>query len=146
MIKLEHLSKYYHEENLVSRGIVDVSLEFKLGEFVAITGESGSGKSTLLNVIAGIDSYEEGELYINGEPTSAYDDEDWNNYRKSKIGFIFQNYHLIDSYTVYENIDAALVLNNVPLHERRQKVNDIIARVGLSELDRKSTRLNSSHL
>lgn len=133
MIKLEHLSKYYHEENLVSRGIVDVSLEFKLGEFVAITGESGSGKSTLLNVIAGIDSYEEGELYINGEPTSAYDDEDWNNYRKSKIGFIFQNYHLIDSYTVYENIDAALVLNNVPLHERRQKVNDIIARVGLSE-------------
>lgn len=110
MIKLEKVSKYYHENNIVTKGLDNINLEFKLGEFVAIVGESGSGKSTLLNVIAGNDTYEDGELYINNKPTSAYVENDWNNYRREQIGFIFQNYHLIDSYTVYENVEAALVL------------------------------------
>jgi putative ABC transport system permease protein len=98
MIKLVNVSKYYHNEGVVSLGLRKINLEFNIGEFVAITGESGSGKSTLLNVISGIDTYEDGELYINGEETSYYDDEDWEEYRKNKVAFIFQNYNLIDSY------------------------------------------------
>ncbi|NLI94653.1 MAG: ABC transporter ATP-binding protein/permease [Erysipelotrichaceae bacterium] len=133
MIKLEKVSKYYHENNIVTKGLDNINLEFKLGEFVAIVGESGSGKSTLLNVIAGNDTYEDGELYINNKPTSAYVENDWNNYRREQIGFIFQNYHLIDSYTVYENVEAALVLKNVSRSERKERINSIIERVGLAE-------------
>ena len=104
MIKLVNVSKYYHDENSVVLGLSKVNLELNKGEFVAITGESGSGKSTLLNVISGIDSYEDGEMYINGEETSYYSKEDWELYRKEKIGFIFQNYNLIDYLSPIENI------------------------------------------
>ena len=69
MIKLENVGKIYSQKNVLSVGLRKINLELNLGEFVAITGESGSGKSTLLNVICGIDSYEEGELYFNGEKT-----------------------------------------------------------------------------
>ena len=67
MLKLENVSKIYYTNGIVATGISKVNLELNIGEFVVITGESGSGKSTLLNVISGIDSYEEGEMYINGK-------------------------------------------------------------------------------
>lgn len=70
MLKLENVSKIYYTNGIVATGISKVNLELNIGEFVVITGESGSGKSTLLNVISGIDSYEEGEMYINGKETS----------------------------------------------------------------------------
>ena len=70
MLKLENVSKIYYNKGMIATGITKVNLELKLGEFVVITGESGSGKSTLLNVISGIDSYEEGEMYVNGKETS----------------------------------------------------------------------------
>ncbi|MFA6942998.1 MAG: ABC transporter ATP-binding protein [Bacilli bacterium] len=133
MIKLVEVSKYYHENNIVAQGMRKVSLDFDLGEFVAITGESGSGKSTLLNVISGVDTYEDGEMLIDGIPTSGFDEKDWDHYRRNYIGFIFQNYHLIDSYTVYENVESALVLTDVNPRERKKRINDIIARVGLSK-------------
>ncbi|NLD26395.1 MAG: ABC transporter ATP-binding protein, partial [Acholeplasmataceae bacterium] len=131
MIKLVNISKYYHNEGIVALGLRKINLEFKIGEFVAITGESGSGKSTLLNVISGIDTYEEGELYINGEETSHYNDDDWESYRQNRVAFIFQNYNLIDSYTVLKNVEVALVIQGMNLKERRSRAREIIARVGL---------------
>lgn len=133
MIKLVNVSKYYHNEGVVSLGLRKINLEFNIGEFVAITGESGSGKSTLLNVISGIDTYEDGELYINGEETSYYDDEDWEEYRKNKVAFIFQNYNLIDSYSVLRNVEIALVNQGYDLKTRRKKAVEILKRVGLSK-------------
>lgn len=100
MIRLENISKYYHNEGIVTLGLRNVNLHFRLGEFAVITGESGSGKTTLLNVISGVDSYEDGEMYVAGKETSYYDARDWEEYRRDKIGFIFQNYNLIDSFTV----------------------------------------------
>lgn len=133
MIKLRNVSKYYHNEGIVTLALHKINLDFKAGEFVAITGESGSGKSTLLNVIAGIDSYEEGELFINGEETSYFDDDDWESYRKDKIAFIFQNYNLIDSYTVLKNVEVALVVQGLSKKERIEKAKEIIDKVGLTD-------------
>ena len=88
MIKLKNVSKFYYNKGVIASGFSKVNLELKIGEFVAITGESGSGKSTLLNVISGLDSYEEGEMYINDEETSHYTEKDLENYRRTYIGNI----------------------------------------------------------
>ena len=100
MIRLENVSKYYHNEGIVTLGLRNINLHFHIGEFVVITGDSGSGKTTLLNVISGSDSYEDGEMYVAGKETSYYDARDWETYRRDKIGFIFQNYNLIDSFAL----------------------------------------------
>lgn len=143
MLKLESISKFYHEGNIVTLGLRKISLEFFQGEFVAITGESGSGKSTLLNVLSGIDSYEDGEFYIEGEESSGFDDQDWENYRRNYIGFIFQNYNLIDSYTVLENVEAAMVVQGISAKERRVRAKAIIEKVGLTDhMHHKATKLS----
>lgn len=143
MIKLMNVSKYYHSEDAVVMGLRKVSIEFNIGEFIAITGESGSGKSTLLNVISGNDTYEEGELYINGEETSHFENADWENYRRNYIGFIFQTNNLIDSYTVLENVVAALLIQGLDHKRRIEKAKAIIERVGLtSHIKHKAIKLS----
>lgn len=133
IIKLKGVSKFYHTKNTVSSGFSRINLELDMGEFVVITGESGSGKSTLLNVISGLDSYEEGEMYILGEETSHYTEEDYEKYRRKYIGNIFQNFNLVNSYTVYQNIELALILNGYKKSEVKNKVLDIIETVGLTK-------------
>ena len=110
MIKLKNVSKFYYSKGVIATGFTKVNLELDMGEFVAITGESGSGKSTLLNVISGLDSYEDGEMYIDGKETSHYTEKDYEDYRRKYIGNIFQNFNLINSYTVKQNIELALLL------------------------------------
>lgn len=133
MIQLKNVSKYYYSKGMIASGITKVSLTFDLGEFVVITGESGSGKSTLLNVISGLDSYEEGEMYIDGKETSHYLASDFEEYRKKYIGNIFQDFNLVNSYTVYQNIELILLINGYSRDEIRQRVPDIISKVGLGE-------------
>lgn len=131
MIKLKNVSKFYYSKGLIAAGFSKVSIELKLGEFVAITGESGSGKSTLLNVISGLDSYEEGEMYVNGKETSHYLEKDWEEYRRKNIGNIYQNFNLINSYTVYQNIELVLSLNGISLRERKDKVYSLLKKVDM---------------
>ncbi len=133
MLKLEQISKYYRSPETVTQALRRVSLNMHAGEFVVITGESGSGKSTLLNVISGLDTYEEGELYINGEETSYYTKEDWEYYRSQYIGFIFQNYNIIDAYTVYQNVLAALIIQGYEPNKRKERALELITRVGLKD-------------
>lgn len=90
LLKLENLYKYYTGAQSVVVGLNGISLSFEAGEFVAITGESGSGKSTLAHVLGGILPYENGELLLNGRPTSHYDGNDWESYRLEQISFISQ--------------------------------------------------------
>lgn len=132
VIKLENVSKFYKSGEGVSVGMQKVSLEFNLGEFVAVVGESGSGKSTLLNVISGLDSYEDGELYIQDEETSHFLIKDWEKYRAKYIGFIFQSYNIIDSYTVYQNVMLALEIQNYPSQLRKARALELIDKVGLT--------------
>ena len=136
MLKLKNVSKFYYNKGVIASGFNKVNVEFNLGEFVAIVGESGSGKSTLLNVISGLDSYEEGEMYINGEETSHYRESDFEEYRKKYVSNIFQNFNLVNSYTVYQNIELVLLLNGYKKKEVKQKVLDLIEEVGLKKYRR----------
>lgn len=143
MIKLVNVSKYYNSNNVIALGLRKVNLELHVNEFVAIVGESGSGKTTLLNVISGIDSYEDGEMYINGEETSYFSIDEMENYRKKYIAFVFQSYNLIDSYTVLQNVEAPLILSGYPKDQIRSRALEIIKRVGLEKhIHHKATKLS----
>ena len=133
MIRLDNVSKYYYNKGIITSGFNKVNLELNKGEFVVITGESGSGKSTLLNVISGLDTYEEGEMYINGQETSHYTEQDFENYRNKYIGNIFQNFNLVNSYTTYQNIELVLLINGYTKDEAKVKVDEILKKVNLEE-------------
>ena len=131
LIKLSNVSKFYYSKGVIASGFNKVNLSFDIGEFVVITGESGSGKSTLLNVISGLDSYEEGEMYINGEETSHYTEENFEEYRRKYVGNIFQSFNLVNSYTVYQNIELVLLLNGKKKKEIKNEVIELIKKVDL---------------
>ena len=124
MLKLKNVSKFYYNKGIIASGFTKINLELKMGEFIVITGESGSGKSTLLNVISGLDSYEEGEMYINGQETSHYTEKDFEEYRRKYIANIFQSFNLAKntSYkirpTSYSNITIIITLNFFHWHRK----------------------------
>lgn len=134
MVVLQNINKYYHTETSVTQALKKVNLEFHAGEFVAVTGESGSGKSTLLNVISGMDTFEDGELFIEGEPTFQFDAEQWETLRRDKIGFVFQDYHLIGHYSALENITSALLIMGAEKTEAEKRAEEYLQKVGLKGL------------
>ena len=140
MLELKNVSKFYYNKGIIASGFTKINLELKIGEFVVITGESGSGKSTLLNVISGLDSYEEGEMYINGKETSHYTEKDFEDYRRKYIANIFQSFNLINSYTVYQNVELVLLLNGYKKSEVKNKILEMIDRVGLTKF--KNTKVS----
>lgn len=131
MYKLVNVSKYYSNENKVNKALDNINLEIKENEFVVISGPSGSGKSTLLNILSGIDYYQEGEMFFNNEPTSHFDELDYQNFRNNNISFVFQEYNLIDSYTVKENILIAYNIKNIEYSD--DDVIHLLKRVGLEK-------------
>lgn len=143
MIELINVSKYYNNNGVVALGLRNVNLKLSKGEIVAITGESGSGKSTLLNVICGVDTYEDGEILFKGNETSYFNQDDMDNYRKQNISFIYQNYNIIDSYTVLQNVMLPLIINGVDYKDAKLKALQLIDRVGLSHrIKHKGIRLS----
>ncbi len=140
MLELKNVSKFYYNNGIIASGFTKVNLKFNIGEFIVITGESGSGKSTLLNVISGLDSYEEGEMYINGKETSHYTENDFEEYRRKYIANIFQNFNLVNSYTVYQNVELVLLLNGYKKKDVKKKVLDMIDQVGLTKF--KNTKVS----
>ena len=130
-IRLVNVSKSYYSEAAVTQALRKINLTFSEGEFVAITGESGSGKSTLLNIIGGIDTFDDGEMYIDGQPTLQYDDADWEDYRREKIGYVFQDYSLIGHYSAIDNVVSALLIMDKDLEESRKIAKEYLKQVGL---------------
>lgn len=143
MIEIKNLSKYYNNDSVVTLGLRNINLKFQKNEIVAIIGDSGSGKSTLLNVICGVDTYDEGEMLFNGNETSYFNQNDLDEYRKQHVGFIYQNYNIIDSYTVLENVMLPMLINGVPQKEAKERATNLIQRVGLFErIHNKGTKLS----
>ncbi len=133
LIILEKVSKFYSKNGQINVGLNNISLSFSKGEFVAVTGASGSGKTTLSNVISGMDSYESGELYIDGYPTSHYSMEEMEQFSSQYISFVFQNYNIIDNFTVYQNIEIALKLAKYEEEKIQARTLELIEEVGLKD-------------
>lgn len=126
MLELKNVSKSYKNTKVLN----NVNIKFREKEFVSILGPSGSGKTTLLNIIGGLDKYDEGNLIIDGVLTRNFKENDWDNYRSKRIGFIFQNYNLINHLTVLENVELALLVNG---KKNKSKIIDILKKVGLED-------------
>lgn len=132
MLKLHNLSRVYQTDDVETLALNNVNIEIAQGEFVAIMGPSGCGKSTLLNTIGMLDSPSSGTYEFNGEEISSYSEAQLAVIRKKNIGFIFQNFNLIDELTVQENIELALLYHNIPASERKQRVIEVMDKVGIA--------------
>ena len=134
MIELRKLTKIYHSETEGSIGLKNISIKFPEVGFVALTGQSGSGKTTMLMVLSGFQSYEEGDMFIDGVDALSYQEEDWQLYQKKDIGFIFQDYGLIESYTVIDNVIITLELIGLDEKEAKERAMHYLKVVHLDDL------------
>lgn len=132
-LQIEQVTKYYGAEAIITKALDSISFEVGDGEFIAIMGASGSGKSTLLNCIATIDRISAGNILLDGEQISNKKERELADYRRDKLGFIFQEYNLLDTLTVEENITLPLNLQGVSPKETEKRLIDIANKLGIHE-------------
>ncbi|PMC25573.1 phosphonate ABC transporter ATP-binding protein [Hoylesella buccalis] len=132
MIKVENLSKSFRTEEVETIALNNVSFQVEDKEFVAIMGPSGCGKSTLLNILGLLDNPTGGKYWLGDKEVSALKEKDRTDVRKGEIGFVFQSFNLIDELNVEENIELPLTYLGMSKTERKQKVKDIMKRMGIS--------------
>jgi putative ABC transport system ATP-binding protein len=126
MIKTVNLSKIFRTDEVETTALHEVSFEIRPGEFVAIMGPSGCGKSTLLNILGLLDNPTRGEYFFNGTDVSRFSERQRARMRKENIGFVFQNFNLIDELTVFENVELPLIYLGLSASERRKRVEEAL--------------------
>lgn len=131
MINIEKLTKIFTTEDVQTRALHQIDLNIQKGEFVSIMGPSGCGKSTLLNIIGLLDSFNEGSYCLLGQEMARSSETMRSKVRKNNIGFIFQNFNLIDELSVYDNIELPLIYAKIPQRERKNRVNEIAERLNI---------------
>ena len=134
ILKIDSIEKYYGNKGNILKAIDDVSFEVQKGEFVGVMGPSGSGKTTLLNVIATIDEVSSGHIYLNGKDLTEINKKEIARFRRENLGFIFQDFNLIDTLTIHENIALALTINKTNKNEIDGKVNSVAKDLGIEEI------------
>lgn len=141
MIRLKNITKVYSSDNIAIKALDDISIDLPSTGLVFLLGKSGSGKSSLLNVIGGLDKQTEGEYFFNGKNVSKYTESDMDELRNCYIGFIFQEFNLIENFTVYENVELPLKVQTVDNHV--ELVNNILKELNLFQFkDRKVNKLS----
>ena len=134
VLKIEHLKKYYGNSNNITKAVDDITFNIQEGEFVAIMGASGSGKTTLLNTIATIDNVTSGHIYVGGIDITTLKEKDVANFRKDNLGFVFQDFNLLDTLSIGENIAMSLVINGENPEVVDKKVSDIAKKLGIENI------------
>jgi putative ABC transport system ATP-binding protein len=131
MIRLNHIFRYYTNKFIKTYVLQDIDLYIEAGEFVTIMGPSGAGKSTLLYILGMLDEPNQGEYFFQGEAVHTFSEKQRTELHKHQIGFVFQQYHLIDEMTVYENIETPLLYQNIKSAERKGLVADALDRFNI---------------
>lgn len=131
MITVENLEKFYRTEEVQTVALNKLSFQVKDGEFVAVMGPSGCGKSTLLNILGLLDDPDGGSFIFNGTEVAGFNERKRANLRKHNIGFVFQNFNLIDELTVFENVELPLIYTGVKTAERKERVNQVLEKMGI---------------
>ncbi len=137
VLKIDQIEKYYGNKSNLTKAIDGISFEVGKGEFVAIMGASGSGKTTLLNCISTIDKVTSGHIYVDGEDITKLKGNQLNRFRREELGFIFQDFNLLDTLTAYENIALALSIQNVKPNEIEMRIEEIARRLNIKDVLKK---------
>ena len=137
VLKLENVKKYYGVNTNITKAVDGISFNVEEGEFVAIMGASGSGKTTLLNCISTIDNVTSGHIYVGGKDVTEIKEDDLADFRKENLGFIFQDFNLLDTLSIEENISLSLIINNENPNEVDKKVKDIAFKLGIADVLKK---------
>ena len=134
VLKIESVEKYYGTKSNLTKALDDVSFQVDEGEFVGIMGASGSGKTTLLNCISTIDRVTSGHIFVGGKDITGLKGNQLNRFRREELGFIFQEFNLLDTLTGYENIALALSIQNIRAGEIEHRVNKIAEQLGIRDV------------
>ncbi len=131
MIELENISKLYRTKTIETLALDSINLKIQKGEFLSVMGPSGCGKSTLLNVMGLLDNPTGGRLFLDGTPINGKSDKSLAMMRNHKLGFVFQNFHLIPSLNVLDNVELPLLYRNMPAKKRKMRAQEVLEQVGL---------------
>ena len=134
VLKLEHIQKYYGNGGNITKAIQDISFSVEEGEFVGIMGASGSGKTTLLNCISTIDTVSAGHIYLDGTDVTEINEKQIARFRRKNLGFMFQDFNLLDTLTISENIALALTINKIPASEIDGRVREMTGKLNITDI------------
>ena len=137
VLEVRNIEKYYGNKGKITKAIDNISFKIEKGEFVGIMGASGSGKSTLLNCISTIDRVTAGSIKVNGEEITNLKGNKLNKFRREELGFIFQDFNLLDTLSCYENIALALTIQKVPAKEIQKRVKEVSEKLGITDILKK---------
>lgn len=132
MLRLENIARVFRTDEVETTALNNVTFEVKSGEFVAVMGPSGCGKSTLLNIVGLLDNPSDGDMYFLDTEVSKYTEKQRAEMRKKSIGFVFQNFNLIEELTVFENVELPLIYLGIPAKERKTMVNEVLDRMQIA--------------
>ena len=137
LLKVDQIEKYYGNKSSLTKAIDDISFTVDEGEFVAIMGASGSGKTTLLNCISTIERVTAGHIYLEGKDITKLKGKSLNQFRREKLGFIFQDFNLLDTLTAYENISLAMSIHGISVKEMDAKIQKVANQLGIEDVLKK---------
>lgn len=137
ILKVEHIEKYYGNKGNLTKALDNISFQVQEGEFVGIMGASGSGKTTLLNCVSTIDKATGGHIYVGGKEITGLKGNALTKFRREELGFIFQDFHLLDTLTIYENIALALSIQRCPARELAERVKEVAGKLGIEAILKK---------
>ena len=134
ILRISNIEKYYGSGGNLTKALSDVSFQVHEGEFIGIMGASGSGKTTLLNCISTIDTVSAGHIFLDGTDVTEIREKDIARFRRENLGFIFQEFNLLDTLTIRENISLALTINRVPAGKIMEQVEDMADKLGIRDI------------